>query len=121
MSKTKAIGDWGESCAVEYLLKKSYGILDRNYRIGSGELDIVASLSDLVVFVEVKTLTRIQGSYDAEEQVTSSKRRRCERAARHWLSHHEHNGPCRFDVISIEGGTLSPRLHHFEDAWIEGE
>lgn len=118
---SKAIGDWGELCASSHLIEKSYSILDRNYRIRCGELDIVASLQDLVVFVEVKSSTLARAPYDLEERVTAAKRRRCELAARHWLQQNAVDGPCRFDVIIVEGGPSNPKLHHFEDAWSEGE
>jgi putative endonuclease len=51
----KILGESGEDSAVRYLKKKGYDILDRNIRIGRGELDIIASENDLIVFVEVKT------------------------------------------------------------------
>jgi putative endonuclease len=117
----KAIGDWGEFHAISHLVEKSYSILDRNYRIRSGELDIVASLFDLVVFVEVKSSTLTNSLYDLEERVTTVKRRRCELAAQHWLQQNSKEGPCRFDVILVEGEPSKPKLHHFEDAWLEGE
>lgn len=52
---TKRIGDIGEEKATQYLKKKGYKILDRNYRCRFGEIDIVAKYRDYIVFVEVKT------------------------------------------------------------------
>lgn len=49
------IGNQGESLACEYLKKQGYKILERNYRIRGGEIDIVARDKDYLVFVEVKT------------------------------------------------------------------
>ncbi len=48
-------GAWGETLAVKYLLGKNYEILQRNWRDGHKELDIVARHNDLIVFFEVKT------------------------------------------------------------------
>lgn len=54
MDNTKA-GDRGEELACQYLKKNGYKILERNYRIRGGEIDIVAKDGDCLVFVEVKT------------------------------------------------------------------
>ncbi len=55
MSSTKVSGDLGEDFAVEFLKKKGYEIIDRNFRTRVGEIDIVAVYEDTLVFVEVKT------------------------------------------------------------------
>lgn len=54
MSKT-ADGDYGEALACEYLKKQGYKILERNFRIRGGEIDIVAKEEETLVFIEVKT------------------------------------------------------------------
>lgn len=51
----KLTGDYGEDLACNYLKKFGYKILERNYRIRGGEIDIVAKDADTLVFVEVKT------------------------------------------------------------------
>lgn len=51
----KRTGNYGESLACEFLKKQGYKILERNYRIRGGEIDIVAKDGDWLVFVEVKT------------------------------------------------------------------
>lgn len=51
---TKITGAHGEDLACEYLKKNGYKILERNYRIRGGEIDIVAKEGDTLVFVEVK-------------------------------------------------------------------
>lgn len=52
---TKLTGNYGEDLACEYLKKNGYKILERNYRIRGGEIDIVAMDGETLVFVEVKT------------------------------------------------------------------
>lgn len=54
MDNTK-IGSKGEEIACKYLQKQGYKILERNYRIRGGEIDIVARENNTLVFVEVKT------------------------------------------------------------------
>ncbi len=51
----KIAGDYGESLACQYLQKQGYKIVERNYRIRGGEIDIVAKDNGTLVFVEVKT------------------------------------------------------------------
>jgi len=50
----RRLGAWGEEIAVKYLLGHGYKILDRNWRDGHKELDVVTRLGDLTIFVEVK-------------------------------------------------------------------
>ena len=50
----RTIGNYGEELACQYLKKQGYKILERNYRIRGGEIDIVARDQDYLVFVEVK-------------------------------------------------------------------
>lgn len=52
---TKSTGNFGEELASNFLKNKGYKILERNYRIRGGEIDIVAQDSETLVFVEVKT------------------------------------------------------------------
>ena len=48
-------GKFGEDLAAEFLKKKGFKIVDRNFRIRGGEIDIVAIHEDTLVFIEVKT------------------------------------------------------------------
>ena len=51
----KNLGDFGESFAADFLLENGYAILERNYKTKAGEIDIIASIGNTLVFVEVKT------------------------------------------------------------------
>ena len=77
-------------------------ILDRNWRSGHLELDIVAEDDGTVVFVEVKTRTK-GGMQRPFEALTAVKKTRLIRAAQAWISGHEAwNRPCRFDLACVE-------------------
>lgn len=52
---SKITGNYGEELACQFLKKLHYKILERNYRIRGGEIDIVAKDGETLVFVEVKT------------------------------------------------------------------
>ena len=55
-SEKRRIGNIGEDIACLFLVKQGYRITDRNYLKKWGELDIVASRSDTIHFIEVKTV-----------------------------------------------------------------
>ena len=54
MNRTEK-GRFGEEKVCEYLIKRGYSIIARNYRIKGGEIDIIAENGDYIAFVEVKT------------------------------------------------------------------
>lgn len=56
-SKSQKVGELGESLAEKYLVGKGYKIIERNYTISQGEIDIVAKSGDSIVFVEVKAVS----------------------------------------------------------------
>ncbi|WP_425539952.1 YraN family protein [Microaceticoccus formicicus] len=68
------IGKRGEDLAVEYLTKKGMLIIDRNYRIPMGEIDIIAVEGDILVFIEVKT--RSSDAFGAPSEFVSPDQRR---------------------------------------------
>ncbi|SKA64572.1 YraN family protein [Desulfobaculum bizertense] len=114
-----SLGKKGEDLAASYLQTSGFTIESRNWHCPSGELDIVCSQGDLMVFVEVKTRTQGPMS-DPRAAVNRGKRARLSRAASEYLSSHEAwCRDCRFDVISIvvpkKGGK--PQLEHIENAF----
>lgn len=54
MKSRKEIGKLGENIAVEFLLKKGYTIIERNWRFKKAEIDIIAKIGPFIVFIEVK-------------------------------------------------------------------
>jgi putative endonuclease len=74
-----------ESAAAIWLRLKSYRILARRYSALGGEIDLIASGGDVIVFVEVKAGA---GLAEATAAITADKKRRMSRAARHWLARH---------------------------------
>ena len=57
MTYQNRIGKIGEQIAAEYLADNGYQLLDRNFNVRYGEIDLIAFETDIVVFVEVKTRT----------------------------------------------------------------
>jgi putative endonuclease len=97
----KTLGKEGEDRAAQFLARKGYTILERNYSTRSGEIDLVALHNGQVVFVEVKT--RTSDAYGAPElAVNPRKQLRMIKAALGYIKYKKlHQMPCRFDVVAI--------------------
>lgn len=115
MKHNQRVGKWGEESAAEHLTQKGYKILARNARTPYGEIDIVASLDDMVIFIEVKTRTSNSMGLP-EDSITQRKRQHMIACAEHYAA--EHNiDHWQIDVISIEGKLGStPKVTYFENA-----
>jgi putative endonuclease len=101
MMDRKLMGDFGEAIAANYLKLKGYCILDRKFRCRQGEIDIIASLEDEIVFVEVKT--RQDDAFGSPaEAVDRSKREKLKKAGTYYLhSKGMDYANARFDVMEI--------------------
>lgn len=116
----KSIGGAGEEAAAKYLRRKGYKILERNYHIRGGELDIIAQKDGYIVFVEVKTRSN-NGYGGGLYAVTPTKQQRLLKAAACYLLGWG-DVPARFDVIAVDGHFDGKRLHvsnleHIENAF----
>jgi putative endonuclease len=107
----------GEGLAVDFLVKKGYRILERNYRFERGEIDIVAEEKDELVFVEVKA--RGSKSFgEPEDAVTIGKQKKIRYVAEGYLFQHHIDGKtCRFDVVTVKVGRKEPEIQHYENAF----
>jgi putative endonuclease len=107
-------GNYGENLAVEYLIKKDFEIVARNYRYRRCEIDIIARKENWTIFVEVKT--RGYSYYGhPEEFVDAQQARRIFEAAEEFIYTTNWHGHIRFDIISVKPG-VEPEIMHFEDA-----
>jgi putative endonuclease len=111
---TSEVGRWGEDVSCAFLRLKGLRVLDRNYRVGRLELDIVAMDGAELVFAEVKLRSRsdMGGPLGA---VAWKKRRALARAAACYISRKRlPSSRCRFDVIAItvDSGLRELRLLH---------
>ena len=91
-------GKVGEEIATKYLLDKGYEILERNYRFGKLELDIIAVRDNILVFVEVKARKSARYGYP-ESSVTKAKFQNMVLAAENYRHTVAWRGPFRFDII----------------------
>ena len=115
MKHNQQVGHWGEETAAAYLAQQGYQIVARNARTPYGEIDIIARQGEMIVFIEVKTLTSSRHFFP-EQKVTARKREHmlacaecyaAENAIDHW----------QIDVIAVEGKQgMEPKITHFENA-----
>lgn len=110
------IGSAGETAAANYLKRRRYKIIDRNYSCRFGEIDIIAQKDGYIVFVEVKT-RKNEDFAMAREFVTYSKQQRLIKTAMLWLQQHDTDLQPRFDVIEVIGEGIGRKLRHIENAF----
>jgi len=81
---TRSKGNAAETIACNHLIGKNYQILERNYCILGGEIDIITKLKDEIIFVEVKSLQN-ENLKTLEETVSFNKKKYLIRACQRWL------------------------------------
>lgn len=110
------LGDEGEGLAIQFLHKNGYQILEQNYKTPVGEIDIIASEAETLVFIEVKTRKSIEFGMPYEA-VNREKRRKISNTALLYLKRFKEIPPCRFDVVSIYYENGGPELELIKDAF----
>jgi putative endonuclease len=107
-------GNKGETLAAEFLQKKGFEIVERNYRYRHAEIDLIVARDNWVLFVEVKT--RSSSKYgEPEDFVDYRKTNKIFEAAEEWIFTTDWKGHIRFDIVSVKLGD-EPVIEHFEDA-----
>jgi putative endonuclease len=105
----KEAGRIGEQIAADFLIRKGFRIIERNYRKPWGEIDIIAEKGGIVRFVEVKTLSRDQvpdvsrenNTYRPEEQAHPWKLRKVARTAEMYMNARKDPREYQIDVIGV--------------------
>lgn len=120
---SRKIGEKGEDIAVEYLEKKGWKILERNFYIRGGEIDIIALDGSELVFIEVKFRTTDEFGEGAE-QFTATKRKRVKKTGLNFLQNHVADirfSKIRFDFITVTQAADSHlQIKHFKNVVITG-
>lgn len=111
-----AIGNYGENLACSYLKKEGYKIVERNFRIRGGEIDIIALDGKTLVYVEVKTRTSRKFGLP-EESVNYYKIKFLERAAKFYRLQRKNLPDLeRIDVVSIDLSGSKPIIKLIKNA-----
>jgi putative endonuclease len=107
-------GNLGENLAADFLVKKGFEIIARNYRFRQCEIDLIARRDNWTIFVEVKTRSSLSYGHP-EEFVSAQQARRIFEAAEEFIFSTNWHGHIRFDIVSVKFG-VTPEVTHFEDA-----
>lgn len=111
------LGVKGEEIATDFLEKKGYKILKKNYRYKHKEIDIVAKDKNTVVFVEVKTI-KSKKFGKPFEKIDFKKRKRIAEVAEAFLSENDLSGfDFRFDVVGIDLENDEKMVTHIPNAF----
>jgi len=111
---SRAKGSKGEEIVRDYLRKQGMKILDMNFRVKIGEIDIIAKEKDTLVFVEVKSATSVNFG-NPLGWVTPQKQQRIVRVSQWYLMNKGlHNASIRFDVVSVDPDR---KICHVRDAF----
>ncbi|MFC2080924.1 YraN family protein [Bacteroidota bacterium] len=110
------IGREGEELAVQYLIDKKWEILERNWRSGHREIDIIAKSGEELIIVEVK-VRKFIGGERLEEHITGVKQKYLIRAASSYLAWKKLDLGVRFDIILLTGERGRYRIEHIENAF----
>jgi putative endonuclease len=110
-------GEVGERVAERWLRRRGWRVLQRRFRNGHRDIDLVAERDGTVAFVEVKA--RRAGDFvDPVEAVDWRKQRELAKSAAVWIDRHGRpNDSYRFDVIGVLMEGNSVRIKHIENAF----
>lgn len=112
--RNQRVGRWGEQAAAEYLIGRGYEILARNVRTPHGEIDLIARIENVTVFVEVKARTSRAFS-PPEFAVNPRKQQHMLDCAQYYTQQNEVDH-WQIDVIAVEMVNGKPEITHFENA-----
>ena len=120
MAKHNELGKKGEEIAVNFLEKKGYRVMERNWRYRKAEIDIIAKFEEVLVFVEVKS--RSSDAYGRPESFVNEKQEHLiADAASIYMDEIGHEWEVRFDIISVFfHNERYQSIDHFKDAFFPG-
>ncbi len=111
----KDLGNWGEGQAVEFLRKKGYEIIERNFYSYQGEIDIIAKDKNELVFCEVKTRRNINFGMPVEA-VNYYKKKHIYATTKYYLYKKNINNACiRFDIIEVLLIDHKTKINHLKN------
>lgn len=112
MAEHNILGKRGEDIAVKWLQDNDFKVIDRNWRYGRNELDVVCMHKGVVVIVEIKS--RSSKVDFPEELLPLKKRRSIVRLGAKWLALHKISAELRFDLLVVEMSSLE--VSYYKDA-----
>ena len=116
MANHNDLGNAGEELAVDFLLKKGYAILERNYRFRKAEVDIIARIGDTLAVIEVKTRSTVDFG-NPQDFVKPKQIQRLVTAIDHYITENKLDVEVRFDIIAVVKTGKTFQIEHLEDAF----
>ena len=115
-----AYGRMGELIAGMYLIRNGYQLKVHSYHAGRhGEIDLIVTQQDEIIFVEVKSFAGQTDDAAALERVDPGKQKQIARVAEYYLDHHTTaEAECRFDIVTVNFSTPTPVINHYPDAYL---
>jgi putative endonuclease len=120
--KTKQVSDKikkgkeGEDLAADFLMKKGFEIIERNYRHKHSEIDLIVKKNNWMIFVEVKMRSSDAFGYP-EGFVDYKKAKNIIYGAEEYTYRNNWQGNVRFDIVSIREIKGEREIVHIEDAF----
>ena len=117
MAKHNDLGKTGEQLAVNYLQKKGYKIIRRNFRYLKAEVDIIVKKDNEIIGVEVKTRT---SDYFGNPQdfINQKKIKLMVLALDYYVTENDLDVEVRFDIIAIIKQKNAFQIEHLKDAFL---
>lgn len=110
------LGKAGEELAAGFLVMHGMSLLHTNWRAGRDEIDLILRHGRILVFVEVKT--RSADAFEQpEDAIDPKKRSGLLRAAGKFVEQSGHDGPVRFDVVSVVEWPHGRKIYYMPDAF----
>lgn len=107
-------GNFAELKALNFLEAKGFILIQRNFYIKGGEIDLILKDRDFIVFVEVKSLNK-NDDRDIFSTLTTTKKKRIQRSINQWLFKNNLQGVIwRFDFVGIVIDNDSEEVFHFD-------
>ena len=116
MAQHNDLGKRGEKLAKQFLIQRGYEILDENWVFERAEIDLIAYVNRIIIFVEVKARSST-GFGLPEDFVNKAKQQLMASAADAYLEIMNHDGEVRFDIISVLFNKNNNTIKHIEDAF----
>ena len=110
MTEKQQCGALGEQAAVDYLRRHGFMLVERNYRVGYSEVDIIAQRDDELHFVEVKT-RRVGSLTSPEDAINELKVRTLRRVASAYMASRRVPLEPRFSMVALKLPVM--RLRRF--------
>lgn len=116
MAEHNRLGKKGEQLAVDFLIKKNYKILERNYRFEKAEVDIIALKNNMLVIVEVKTRSSTEFG-NPQDFVKPKQIKNLVKAVNEYVIENNLDVEVRFDIIALVNKNERFEIEHLEDAF----